>query len=500
MKAYLQYRSIVCRKFADIDHLIGDNKLWNEIYSIFRTLKEEHKLSIPAIEVLNEVYLQSMRAFLVKHADEEDIWEGYVFRSRHLKSDSSATQLCLSLVYAALCLRAPDWDHVFNLASFDVDAPLPEPAHHVRSDMTTEDWMLATDHFNCAYIKEIVFRWNKKNERLQILECIETSYCNLREECPPAGTSPSGEAEKPQVMPEDFDLCRTEIETAVEVEPGSKLMAALIDRALEVFSKAGLVALLSCLTTMKYSECVKEHVERVDRAIKKPVDRAPHTQYNYYEGANHFSGNQIKGVSIHAQTEVKNFYGGIYFDRCQMTDIKFQTIVQGDMHVEATEAKPTQDDRETTEAEQKNANLNNLIFSPSLFATAERLGQLRDLIASALEQLQGKNELFWLHAALDDAEVMNFQTKDVEFINQMQEWFPDSPWLNCSARSIANAISTERNKWLQEGERVKVTNLRASRQQFVKMMQNSHKIDRFIHIAYDGLYKGVMKLKAEFQK
>ena len=289
MKAYLQYRSIVCRKFADIDHLIGDNKLWNEIYSIFRTLKEEHKLSIPAIEVLNEVYLQSMRAFLVKHADEEDIWEGYVFRSRHLKSDSSATQLCLSLVYAALCLmripieqavehlqilrekhlmdehgkpstffhsvfvilwqkerkrsrpwflgflRAPDWDHVFNLASFDVDAPLPEPAHHVRADMTTKDWMLATDHFNCAYIKEIVFRWNKKNERLQILECIEMSYCNLREECPP-GTPPSGEVEKPQVMPEDFDLCRTEIETAVEVEPGSKLMAALIDRALEVFS------------------------------------------------------------------------------------------------------------------------------------------------------------------------------------------------------------------------------------------------------------------------
>ena len=37
------------------------------------------------------------------------------------------------------------------------------------------------------------------------------------------------------------------------------------------------------------------------------------------------------------QTVVKNFYGGIYFDRCQMTDIKFQTIVQGDMHVEAEE-------------------------------------------------------------------------------------------------------------------------------------------------------------------
>lgn len=118
MKAYLQYRSIVCRKFADIDHLIGDNKLWNEIYSIFRTLKEEHKLSIPAIEVLNEVYLQSMRAFLVKHADEEDIWEGYVFRSRHLKSDSSATQLCLSLVYAALCLMRIPSSRLWNICRY----------------------------------------------------------------------------------------------------------------------------------------------------------------------------------------------------------------------------------------------------------------------------------------------------------------------------------------------------------------------------------------------
>ncbi len=354
MKPYLQYQPIVCRKFVHIDHLIGDNKLWNEIYSIFRTLKSEHKLSIPAIEMLNEVYLQSMRAFLVKHADDEDIWEGYVFHNKHLKCDSSATQLCLSLVYAALCLmripieqavehlqilrekhlmdehgkpskffrsvfvilwqkerkrllpwylgflRAPNWDHVFNLASFDVDAPLPEQAHHACAIMTTEDWMLATDHFNSAYIKEIVFRWTTKDERVQVLDCIETSYYNLKKECPP-GTPPSGEAEKPQVMPEDFDLCRTEIETAVEMETEPKLLAALIDRAVELFSKAGLVALLSCLTTMKYSECVKEHVERVDRAIKKPVDRAPHTQYNYYEGANHFSGNQIKGVSIHAE-------------------------------------------------------------------------------------------------------------------------------------------------------------------------------------------------------
>lgn len=92
---------------------------------------------------------------------------------------------------------------------------------------------------------------------------------------------------------------------------------------------------------------------------------------------------------------------------------------------------------------------------------------------------------------------MNFQTKDVSFVSQMQEWFPDSPWLDCDPRSIAKAISTERRKWVQKGERVKVANLRASRQQFAKMMQNTDKIDRFIRIAQDGLYKEVMKLKSE---
>ena len=113
--------------------------------------------------------------------------------------------------------------------------------------------------------------------------------------------------------------------------------------------------------------------------------------------------------------------------------------------------------------------------------------------------MKGKNELFWLYAALDDAEVMNFQTRDVAFIKQMQEWFPDSPWLSSSTKKIANAISTERHKWMREGMRVKVTNLRASRQQFAKTMQNTDKIDRFIRIANDGLYKQVMKLKAEIQ-
>lgn len=354
MKPYLHYPSIVCRRFAHVDHLVGNSKLWNEVYSIFSSLKKEHKLSVSAIDVLNEVYLQSMRALLVKHADDEDLWEGYVFRSRSLKSDSSATQLCLSLVYAALCLmripieqavehlqilrerhlmdehgkpsrffhsvfvilwqkerkrslpwylgflRAPDWDHVFNLASFDVPAPLPMQAHRVCAEMTAEDWMLATGCFDGEYVREVVFRWPTKDERLQVLDSIETACYSLKDkECPP-GMPPADEAGKQQAVSEDFDLIRTEIEAAVEMEAETRLLSALIDRAVELFSKAGLVALLACLTTMRHSECVKEHVERVDRAIKKPDDQAPRTQYNYYAGANHISGSQFKGVSIGA--------------------------------------------------------------------------------------------------------------------------------------------------------------------------------------------------------
>jgi len=55
------------------------------------------------------------------------------------------------------------------------------------------------------------------------------------------------------------------------------------------------------------------------------------------------------------QTEVKNFYGGIYFDRCQMTDIKFQTIVQGDMHVEATEDRDASASRAGTDCKVETA-------------------------------------------------------------------------------------------------------------------------------------------------
>lgn len=173
-------------------------------------------------------------------------------------------------------------------------------AHRVCAEMTAEDWMLATGCFDGAYVREVVFRWPTKDERLQVLDSIEKACYSLKDkECPP-GMPPAGEAGKQQAVSEDFDLIQTEIEAAVEMEAETRLLSALIDRAVELFSKAGLVALLACLTTMKHSECVKEHVERVDRAIKKPDDQAPRTQYNYYAGANHISGSQFKGVSIGA--------------------------------------------------------------------------------------------------------------------------------------------------------------------------------------------------------
>lgn len=46
------------------------------------------------------------------------------------------------------------------------------------------------------------------------------------------------------------------------------------------------------------------------------------------------------------QTEVKNFYGGIFFDRCQLTDVTFQTLVQGDMRMHGQAEAGKDDDEE----------------------------------------------------------------------------------------------------------------------------------------------------------
>ena len=77
-----------------------------------------------------------------------------------------------------------------------------------------------------------------------------------------------------------------------------KALTSLVDKALELGDEKSLKELLVCLTTMEEAERAKAQAKRVEQRLKELKAPVPHTQYNYYEGASHISGNQIKGVSI----------------------------------------------------------------------------------------------------------------------------------------------------------------------------------------------------------
>lgn len=75
-------------------------------------------------------------------------------------------------------------------------------------------------------------------------------------------------------------------------------LASLVDKALELGDEKSLKELVVWLTSMEGAERAKAQTKRVVQRLKDLKVPVPHTQYNYYEGANHISGNQIKGVSI----------------------------------------------------------------------------------------------------------------------------------------------------------------------------------------------------------
>lgn len=75
-------------------------------------------------------------------------------------------------------------------------------------------------------------------------------------------------------------------------------LTSLVDKALELGDEKSLKELVVWLTSMEGAERAKAQTKRVVQRLKDLKVPVPHTQYNYYEGANHISGNQIKGVSI----------------------------------------------------------------------------------------------------------------------------------------------------------------------------------------------------------
>lgn len=226
MKNYLNERSLLCRKRADIDDFIKENPAWEEIYNLFLKIRDiKRKVNIPAVEMLNEVCYQCTRAAMTKHP-EGDIWEGYTYPGEY-EATSRPTLICLSLVYVAL--RLSDLPHrqmkryltmfdkrfsddpkfkpyykslmtsLFYLVEKNMDywngffcdsleeteddfrpcpelnfSPRPEPPEYIR--LSADEWAGVTEGFDPQIIRSILTLWPTDTERLEVVRLIERSF------------------------------------------------------------------------------------------------------------------------------------------------------------------------------------------------------------------------------------------------------------------------------------------------------------------------------------
>ena len=85
---------------------------------------------------------------------------------------------------------------------------------------------------------------------------------------------------------------------AADAPSNLKELVGLVDKALELGDEKSLEKLLLWLTTMEGAERAKAQAKRVEQRLKALKAPVPHTQHNYYAGANHISGSELKGVSI----------------------------------------------------------------------------------------------------------------------------------------------------------------------------------------------------------
>ena len=83
-----------------------------------------------------------------------------------------------------------------------------------------------------------------------------------------------------------------------EVQPADGILKDLVDKALYWSDETCLKELLVWLTTMEGAERAKAQAKRVEQRLKELKAPVPHTQHNYYAGANHISGSELKGVNI----------------------------------------------------------------------------------------------------------------------------------------------------------------------------------------------------------
>ena len=107
------------------------------------------------------------------------------------------------------------------------------------------------------------------------------------------------------------------------------------------------------------------------------------------------------------------------------------------------------------------APLENIIFSPKLFNTPEKLAKLKQTLGSFISNhpvkdekkidVRTKNQFFYLYAALWSLSDVLTDDSMVNFIRQMALWFPE--WISLNEkeqRKYEQSLSHEKKKWEQE--------------------------------------------------
>lgn len=125
MKNYLNERSLLYRKRADIEEFVNENAAWEGIYELFLSVRDtDGRQNIPAAEMLNEVCRQCARAVADRYP-ENNLWEEYCYLDNPDFRFTASRAICLSLVYAVLNLtslppKQKDF-HLNNLRSILID-------------------------------------------------------------------------------------------------------------------------------------------------------------------------------------------------------------------------------------------------------------------------------------------------------------------------------------------------------------------------------------------
>lgn len=174
----------------------------------------------------------------------------------------------------------------------------------------------------------------------------------------------------------------------------------------------------------------------------------------------------------------------------------------------------------SSESDEEEDVLKNIIFKTKLFDTNSRLSALRTIVAHAIDMAEynelfgdsnpytinpeAQNEWYYIMRAFEESEIITRMTVP-KFIDQMMEWYP---WLFkfdsleemvAFKRNLAKSISHEKGLW-KYGKAQEVTKLKDMWARFNRLGIDSTKVERMYNAVYTGLLLKLIKLKQEIEK